>query len=397
MAGKVRDKGTGSVYWSEGRQRWEAMLDLGIVAGKRKRRKFTGPVGDDSVKARRAVLKRLEDARRDYLDGSLTEPTRQTVAGYLRGWLERVKTSIGVRTHAEYESKMRLYVLEDRVGVMKLTQLTGPDLEDLYARMEARGLSRRTALHTHRILHRAFEQAVARRWLKRNPAQDAATPKPVKFQATALSREDAVRLMAAARGDRMEALWWLLLGLGLRIGEGLGLRWRDVDLDKGVLRVTQAMRVRGPAGFGEPKSAGSRRALAMGDILIARLRQHQAAQDAEQAAAGASVLAADRLVFCQPNGSPMTYDAAWWRFGQLVRRAGLPPMRQHDLRHTNASLLMSDGVSMKLVSGLLGHSGVAITGDLYGHVQPGDGALAAGRIDRMFEEMATQMSPQPET
>lgn len=170
-------------------------------------------------------------------------------------------------------------------------------------------------------------------------------------------------------------------------GVRLGLRWRDVDLSTGVLRVTQTLRVRGPnAGqFGEPKSAGSRRALAMGEILIARLRQHQAAQEAELAVTGASVLR-DGLVFCGPKGEPLTYDAAWWRFGQLVKRAGLPAMRQHDLRHTNASLLMADGVSLKLVSGLLGHSGVSITGDLYGHVQPGDGAIAAARMDRILGE-----------
>lgn len=185
----------------------------------------------------------------------------------------------------------------------------------------------------------------------------------------ALSPDQARQLLAAAREDRLEALYVVAVSAGLRLGELLALKWSAVELDGGWLRVTGSLsRARG-AGLSitNPKTARSRRRVELTSAAVEALRRHRAFQAAERLAAGE--LWTDRdLVFCNRSGGFLHAADLYDSFLKLLDRAGLPRIRFHDLRHTAATLMLSRGVHPKVASEMLGHSTIAIAVDLYSHV-----------------------------
>jgi integrase len=178
-------------------------------------------------------------------------------------------------------------------------------------------------------------------------------------------------LLAAARGDRFEALYVLAITAGLRIGELLGLRWKDLDSDRGMLRVCRTLlQARSGPRFTSPKNGKGRNIKLTGRALEA-LKHHRTAQNTERLRLGAR-WQDNGLVFCSGIGTPQTFPAFATRsFKPLLTRTGLPDIRFHDLRHTCATLLLSRGHHPKLVQELLGHATVALTLDRYSHVMPG--------------------------
>jgi integrase len=201
-----------------------------------------------------------------------------------------------------------------------------------------------------------------------------------------LSRAQAQRLLEASAGTRQEALYTLALATGMRQGELLGLRWRDVDLDAGVLRVRASLRRSRKTGdwhFAEPKTRRSRRQLALGPETIEVLRRQRARQAQSRLLVGAAWRDLD-LVFATEAGGPLLARNVYRSFMQLLARAELPRVRFHDLRHTAATLLLSARVNPKVVSELLGHASVAITLDIYSHVLPDMQQDAAATMDRLL-------------
>jgi integrase len=186
-----------------------------------------------------------------------------------------------------------------------------------------------------------------------------------------LSAEQVALLFEAAAGERLEALWVLAVTTGMRQGELLALKWPQLDLDRSVARVTGTLAV-GPEGvtIAEPKTARSRRQIALTDQAVGALRRHRVAQAAERLQAGPT-WEDNQLVFCDLLGRPL---AAEWMvrrgFRPLLRKAELPVIRFHDLRHTAATLMLSRGIHPKVVAEMLGHTTVAVTLDIYSHVTP---------------------------
>jgi len=196
-----------------------------------------------------------------------------------------------------------------------------------------------------------------------------------------LDSEQAKRILEASRGDRLEALYVLAVTAGLRVGELLGLKWEDVDLDTGVLRVrrTRSRAKTGPT-FTAPKN-GKGRQLRLTRRAVEALKSHKAAQNTERLKAG-SLWEGDNLVFCTHAGRPLDFrNLAKASFKPLLKKAGLPDIRFHDLRHTCATLLLSRGHHPKLVQELLGHASVAMTLDRYSHVLPGMGDQTAAAME----------------
>lgn len=196
-----------------------------------------------------------------------------------------------------------------------------------------------------------------------------------------LTPEDARRLLDGARGDRLEALYSVALAFGLRQGEALGLKWSDIDLDTGILRVRRASQRIPHQGtqLVETKTERSRRTLVMPPIVISALRSHRARQAMERLAAGEQWVDLD-LVFPSAKGTLADGPNVTHRFHRLLQRAGLPPMRFHDLRHACASLLLVQGVHPRVVMETLGHSQISLTMNTYSHVLP---ALQREAADRM--------------
>jgi integrase len=219
-----------------------------------------------------------------------------------------------------------------------------------------------------------------------NTAGMVSGPRGTRQEPKVLTTEEARRLLDAARGDRLEALYSVALALGLRQGEVLGLKWSDIDLETGTLRVRRASQRIPHQGtqLVETKTERRRRALVMPPIVISALRAHRARQAMERLAAGQHWVDLD-LVFPSLKGTLADGPNITHRFHRLLQRAGLPPMRFHDLRHACASLLLVQGVHPRVVMETLGHSQISLTMNTYSHVLP---ALQREAADRMEAVLA---------
>lgn len=183
------------------------------------------------------------------------------------------------------------------------------------------------------------------------------------------------------REHRLGPLFTILATTGLRRGEGLGLRWSDVDLGEGRLAVRQTLlAVNNHIEFGEPKTHRSRRTVDLDPSTVAVLKARRKAQLEERAEAGLGRPRADALIFTDERGDPLHPNLVSRTFRRLVREAGLPTIRLHDLRHSHATLALQAGVHVKIVSERLGHSSVTITLDTYSHAIPGLQRDAAEKV-----------------
>ena len=183
----------------------------------------------------------------------------------------------------------------------------------------------------------------------------------------------------------MQARWLVGLALGLRQGESLGLWWDDIDLNAGLLRVRRALQRQRGGGlvFTDPKTQRSKRTLPLPAPLLTALRDHQQEQAKEQITAG-SLWRGSLCVFTTPVGTPVDPRNDYREFKKLLARAGLPPVRLHDLRHTAASLLLAQGVPARVVMEILGHSAIALTMNTYSHVAPEVSREAAERMAQIL-------------
>jgi integrase len=190
--------------------------------------------------------------------------------------------------------------------------------------------------------------------------------------------------LAEARQDRLYAVWAVALAAGLRKGEALALRWQDVDLEAGTLRVSQTVqRVAGKLVFSEPKTARSRRTVPLSPVAVTALRAHRAMQATERLRAG-TLWHDSGLVFTTTVGTALDPRHLNRLFDDLCRRANIRRVRVHDLRHTCASLLLAQGVEPKVIMETLGHSQISTTMDLYAHVLPALQRQAATRMDDLL-------------
>jgi len=359
--------------------RWVAALNLGYTVGKdgtrrRHRKWFYGAT-------RREVQEALTKALRDHQQGLPVAVEKQTVAQYLDRWLADVaKPSLRPSTFTSYESYVRLHI-KPALGHHQLAKLAPQHVQAFLNAKGASGLSPRTVQYLRAILRRALGQALRWGLVARNVATLVDPPRSRRPEVRPLSPEQARAFLESVKGDRLEALWSVAVAVGLRQGEALGLRWDDVDLDGGTLRVRHAMqRVGGKPTFVEPKTDRSRRTIALPASIVAALRAHKVRQLEER------LLAGGRwhdwgLVFPSTIGTPLDGANVTKRLQAHLERVGLPRQRFHDLRHCCASLLLAQGVHPRVVMEVLGHSQIALTMDTYSHVMPTMQREAAALMD----------------
>lgn len=357
--------------------RWEARIDLGWHDGKRVRKSLYG-------RSRAAVAEALNKAVRDHAQGLPVAVERQTVGQFLERWLETVKPSLGPRTFQHYEMVVRLHVAPE-LGRLRLERLAPQHVQGLLGRKSASGLSPQTVRHVRAILRISLNQAIKWDLVARNAAALAVPPRLQRRAFHSLSPEEARGLLDTAQGHRLEAVFTVALSLGLRMGEILGLRWQDLDLDRATLTVNQTIyRIAGKGLVAaEPKTERSRRALFLPDGVLRALRTHRKRQLEERLAAG-SQWREHGLVFTSGIGTALEPRNLFRSFKALLREAGLPDVRFHDLRHSAASLLLAQGVPMRAVMELLGHSSISTTADIYSHVMPAMMRDVAEKMDAVL-------------
>jgi integrase len=247
--------------------------------------------------------------------------------------------------------------------------------------LQLKRLSPATIRGVRAVLRAALSDAMRWGLVGRNAAALAHGPRVGRPELEVFSTEQAQTFLEAIQGERLGAFFCTAIGTGLRLGELLGLRWSDVDLDAGVLAVRQALqRVGKHLRFVEPKSKQSRRRVTLPTFAVRALIGHREHQASEQRLAG-SKWTDTGLVFTSSIGTALDERNVRRTFKEILRAAELPALRLHDLRHTTATLLLTQGVHPRVVMETLGHSQVSLTLDTYSHVLPGLQAEAAKRMD----------------
>jgi integrase len=356
---------------------WHGRVTVGIKDdGRPDRRHVMGRKQADVVRKVRE-LEKLRDAARVPKAGQ-----RWTLATWLIYWIDNIAVSphIGENTHAGYRVDVEQHLIPG-IGAHRLEKLAPEHVERLYAKLQRNGMSPGGAHHVHRTLRAALNEAVKRDHLPRNPVLLAKAPKITEHEVEPYGVEEIQRLLQVVSGRRNGARWVLALALGLRQGEALGLKWSDIDLDTGSLRIRRG-RLRpkyahgcgGQCGrkpgycprrkqvrpdAGDTKSRAGRRTIGLPGPLIALFKAHKRSQDAERHKAR-QLWHDEGWVFARPDGRPLSTNSDYHEWKNLLAEAGLRDTRLHDARHTAATVLLILGVPTPTAMALMGWSSAAM-------------------------------------
>jgi integrase len=330
------------------------------------------------------ALQKLQDAQQQVRQGLPLPRDRVTVRSFLEGWLrDTVPYRVRPRTAHRYAEIVNLHLIP-HLGHIRLSRLTPSDVEKALHNALTAGQSPRSVIQHRAVLRSALTQAVRDGLAGRNAAALAQPPHVPEQEHDAITPNRARAVLGTVRGDRLEALYMLLLAVGLRAGEALGLRWDDVDLDAGTIAVRRTLqRIDGEWCFQEPKTKRSRRAIPIPACAMQALREHCVRQTEERLKIGVAWQgeAWGALVFTNEKGGPLHISTAHHHFQELLVQAGLPRMRLHDLRHGAASLMAALGVPPRVAMEFLGHSQITITMDVYTHITSEHQREAARLLD----------------
>jgi len=395
MPKRKRGNSEGSIYkMTDGR--WRASVTVGWdAAGKQIRKIFTKPTCHE-------VQDELKKALRDQQLGIPIVSEKQTVEKFLDHWLDQVvKPSVRPKTLRTYSDIAKKHIAP-AIGDIALGKLSPQRVREfLNAKLEA-GLSPRTVKHLLVTLRGALETAVKDGQIPRNVAALVDPPRVPRREVQAFNPEQARAFLDAVKGNRLEAAFTTAVAVAMRQGEILGLQWKDVDLNSGLLTVRAALqRVNKKLVLVEPKSASGRRPIHLPAVCVNALLRHRAQQDGDREWAG-SRWKETGYVFTTRVGTPMdardllrTYYAVTKpkaKKGQEAPVPAFPAIRFHDLRHSAATILLAQGVSPRYITELLGHSQVSFTMQTYAHVLPEVQRSVATKMDEILAPSAVATS-----
>ena len=380
----------GSLYQRGKEKTWYLRYDVPSPTGESRRQKnvrIGKMTKSDAEAQKREILRRVDE-------GTFQEVRRSTTVGeFLNDWLAATCDRLAATTHARYSDVVRRHVIPV-IGKIRLSKVAPEHLRLVYHSVRDRGLSNQTCLHVHRILHTAFDYAVREEQiLRENVVSLVKAPKVDSRELPSMNPESVRLLIEAARSTRLEGPVTLAALTGLRRGEVLALRWRDIDFDKNSLYVTKALEQTRRYGvrFKGPKSKSSRRFVPLSPQSVKLLRSYKIEQDHIKEHA-ASVYTDLDLVFPNPEGTPWPPDSLTAAFGKLSARVGLKGFRFHDLRHAFASITLADGAPIKEVQTLLGHSSPMVTLSVYARSMEGLGRQAVNDLSKSLLTVVTESS-----
>jgi integrase len=339
--------------------------------------------------SRKDADKELRRLLRTIDTGEHIDPHKMTVRQWLDTWLDAVKAEVAPKSHERYREIVENFLVP-ALGALALTKLAPSHIQTAYngwasaGRRDGKdgGLSPRTRRHLHRLLKSALSRAVEQQLLARNPADafKKRLPKVERKPMATLTTEQAALLLSAIRHTRVYWAALLALATGARRGEVLALRWQNVDLDRGVIRIVESLeQTKGALRFKAPKTEKAR-AVTLPDFAVDELRRLKREQAEELLAIGVRQ-SGDTLLCARADGEPMQPRSLTHEFTRLVRRIEVPRVRYHDLRHSHATQLLEAGVHPKVAQERLGHSTISTTLDLYSHVTETMQEDAATRLD----------------
>jgi integrase len=369
----------GSVFKRNGK--WAFRVDGGFNPQTGRRRQISRQGFDTKKDAQLALAKVVEAVDKN----AVVARSTVRLGEYLDEWLANQRNHLRVTTLRSYE--IAIQRINRRIGRLRLQALTPMQVEMFYNDLLAEGsssgkpLAPKTVKNTHVVLRKALSDAERLGLVPRNVASAARAPTAHRPEFDTWSSDDLKAFFESIKNNRMRAAFVVLATTGMRRGELLGLRWRDVDLDAAQLSIVQSLTtVRWKPVVTPTKTQRSRRTIYLDTFTVDALRAHRKRQKEDQLAAGAAWDSSQDLVFRDEVGGLVHPDAFSREFLILVREAGLTRIRLHDLRHTYATLALKTGVHPKVVSERLGHATVGITLDLYSHVTPGIARDAAQAV-----------------
>ena len=339
---------------------------------------YKNVLGKTQAEAKAKLKQAIEEAKG--LDAA--KAGRYTVGQWMEVWFEHyAKVKVRPSSHQTYRGYIDNHI-KPNIGKIPLEKLTSLELQKFYkkllekgrvdrleSRHQSKGLSAKTVRNIHQILSSALKLAQEQRIILANPAERCALPKVEHREMKTLPVEQLQSFLREARESGVFELYYLELATGLRRGELLGLKWEDIDLQKGDLRVKrQISRINGEVMEAPLKTKNAYRTLPLAEDTIDVLKEQR------------EKVGSSPWVFPSPNGGPISPDSVLHMLHRVLKRAGLPRVRFHDLRHTFATLALQNGVDIKTVSGMLGHFSAGFTLDTYAHVTGAAQRQAAGKM-----------------
>jgi len=320
-------------------------------------------------------------------NGGYVARDRETVAEFMERWLTTyAATNTTIRTQHGYRGYVDRYIAP-AIGNLTLQNLTARHIQAMYASMLSRGLSNTTVIQLHRILKQALSHGVQWGMLTRNVADATTPPRLQRRQMPMWAAETIDLFLETANTSRFRDLYHFAVLTGLRRSEICGLKWEHVDLVRGSLSVVNTLqRITGHGLVeGQPKTARSRRSIALAPDVVEVLHGIRGRQ-IEQRLEFGELWENTGYVFTQLGGAPIAPDMISKDFCAIVRKAGLPHLTLHGLRHAHATMALTAGVNPKTISERLGHSSIATTMDVYSHVLPGIQEEAAQAVEEVLSQ-----------
>ncbi|MEJ6952433.1 tyrosine-type recombinase/integrase [Natronospora cellulosivora (SeqCode)] len=381
----ARGDGEGTIYKRKN-GRWCGQITVGTnpKTGKPKRRTFYGDT-------RKEVAKQMTEAKHKLMTGTYIEPSNIKLSDWLDKWIEGRKPSIAYSTYSNYKTMIKNHINPD-IGNVKLKDLRARQVQDLlnYKLEKGKtngkgGLSTRTVKYIYQTLHAALEQAIKERLIPANIC--AAVEIPKKQEEKRLhtwSIKEVYKFLEVAKEYRYYSIYFLALNTGMRRGELLGLKWKDVFIEnKRIEVVRQLARTNNGLEFKKVKTEAGNRIIPITDDVVKFLKSHRIKQNENKLALGEAYNDKD-IVSCSEIGTPISPRSLLREFKKIIKAADLPEIRFHDLRHTFATLFIEAGGPIKTLQQILGHSSITVTIDTYSHVTDEMLIEAERKIETMF-------------
>ena len=342
------------------------------------------------AKTQKALLDKLHQNIECYRDVELTEDSRMTLGQWLDRWLTEYKAgTVRLGTLKSYRGYIEYYI-KPQLGDKQISLISQQDIQRMYRRLKTEGrihehpemghqLSDSMVRHIHTTLHTALKDAVLAHVIPRNPTEGTTAPKPNYKPKRILNEQELDTFMEFIRQDEIwYEFFYTELMTGLRRGEICGLMWKDFDEKKGTLKVCRTLHSKkmGVFALGDTKTSKGTRTIILPPSIVELLRQRKKR-------------AISQWIFPHPTSPelPANPDSAYHRLKALLKQAGLPDIRFHDLRHTFATHALASGVDAKTLSGILGHTNASFTLDTYTHVTSDMQQQASGIVGGFMEDL----------
>jgi integrase len=330
----------------------------------------------------------------DLSSGRSVVPSKATMTELLDSWLQSKKGSVSPNSYRDYEIAIRRHI-KPAVGHVHVGQLTAAGLQDTYDTWRVAGMSARMIHRCHLVLNQALSRSVRVGLALHNPASFVSRPSIEQKSMQVWDSSELAQFLDAAENDALAPLWHLLALEGMRRGEALGLRWADINWERGAAHISQTVvpdkNDRGRATIvPRTKTRAGARSVRLSRQTLDALKAHRTTQQLLRAKAVERWQDHD-LIVCTSQGTPVNPNNVSRGFQRLVVEAGLKSIRVHDLRHSAATMLLRAGIPAKIVSERLGHAGIGITLDLYSHVTPDMQDAAAEAVSSIIDSASASL------